>query len=83
MKPLSQCSTLTPFDMAMTMRPWAGVPRLLHRDLPRSARRGVVGNGTCPATGGGGRGAGARVRLHRLARPRHPAHGGDRELRRA
>ena len=69
--------------MAMTMRPWAGVPRLLHRDLPRGARRGVVGNGTCPATGGGGRGAGARVRLHRLARPRHPAHGGDRELRRA
>ena len=47
------------------------------------AHRGVVGNGTCPVTGGGGRGAGARVRLHRLARPRHPAHGGDRELRRA
>ena len=67
----------------MTMRPWAGVPRLLHRDLPRDARRGVVGNGTCPVTGGGGRGAGVRVRLHRLARPRHPAHGGDRELRRA
>ena len=34
-------------------------------------------------TGGGGRGAGARVHLHPLARPRHPAHGGDRELRRA
>ena len=56
------------------------VPRLLHRDLPRGARRGVGGNGTRHATGGGGRGAGARVRLHRLARPRHPAHGGDREL---
>ncbi len=24
MKPLSQCSTLTPFDMAMIMWPWAG-----------------------------------------------------------
>ena len=24
MKPLSRCSTLTPFDMAMTMRPRAG-----------------------------------------------------------
>lgn len=69
--------------MAMTMRPRAGVPRLLHRDLPRGARRGVGGSGTRPATGGGGRGAGARVRLHRLVRPRHPAHGGDRELRRA
>ena len=53
MKPLSQCSTLTPFDMAMNMRPRAEVPRLLHRDLPRGARRGVGGSGTRPATGGG------------------------------
>ncbi|MDR3899525.1 MAG: hypothetical protein Q3X49_00240 [Slackia sp.] len=37
----------------------------------------MVGNGTCPATGGGGRGAGARVHLRRLARPRHSAHDGD------
>ena len=69
--------------MAMNMRPRAEVPRLLHRDLPRSARRGVGGSGTRPATGGGVRGAGARVHLHRLARPRHPVRGGDRELRRA
>lgn len=33
------------------------------------ARRGVVGNGTRHATGGGGRGAGARVRLHDLVTP--------------
>ena len=69
MKPLSRCSTVAPFDMAMTMRPRAGVPRLLHRDLPRGARRGVGGSGTRPATGGGGRGAGASVRLHRPVTP--------------
>ncbi len=33
------------------------------------AHRGVGGSGTRPATGGGGRGAGARVRLHRLVTP--------------